>query len=95
MVKKARGKGRPFPKGVSGNPGGVSKNDKEFKELAKSSATKALERLISLIDSENAVVARAAACDVLDRGYGRPSTPVTGGDGGPMVITLTKTEQAL
>ena len=65
-------RGRPFPKGKSGNPGGRLKSNKEVVDLARASAEFALNRLVEIAkgSSPHAV---AAARAILDRGYGKPT----------------------
>src|SRR4051812_2305772 len=64
--------GRPFPKGVSGNPGGRPRSLAEVEELARKRAPKAVRRLTQLMDSDDDRVALAACVALLDRGYGKP-----------------------
>jgi len=65
--------GGHFQKGKSGNPGGRPVITSEVRELARSSARKALERIVKLMDDKNPRIALAAANAVLDRAYGKPS----------------------
>jgi hypothetical protein len=68
----ARGPGRPFEKGRSGNPGGRPKLEGEIRKLAQKHGPNALKRLVELMKSSNERVAVAAAQAVLDRAYGKP-----------------------
>ena len=61
----------PFQKGQSGNPGGKNKQIEEMKSLARDNGTKALNRIIELIDSEDPRVCLMAAKEVLDRAFGK------------------------
>lgn len=69
---RKRGQGRPFVKGRSGNPGGRPKLEGEIRELAQKHGPAALERLVTLMKSDNGRVAVMAAQAVLDRAYGKP-----------------------
>jgi hypothetical protein len=81
-------RGRPFPKGQSGNPGGRPKELHEVIELARSYAPRAIETLASLLlDEDVAPTARiAAASAILDRGFGKAPQAVemSGPGGGPI-----------
>jgi hypothetical protein len=61
----------PFQKGQSGNPGGKNKQIEEMKSLARDNGTKALNRIIELIDCEDPRVCLMAAKEVLDRAFGK------------------------
>jgi hypothetical protein len=62
-----------FQKGVSGNPGGRPRVSGEVRELARSKAPRAFERLVELMESKDQRVAMAASNAVLDRAHGKPS----------------------
>lgn len=68
--KKVRG--RPFPKGVSGNPGGRPKINPEVKEILKAAAPEAARLLVEMMYNENPKIAMWAITDVLDRTQGKP-----------------------
>ena len=55
------------------------------KALAQKHGRAAMDKLVTLMDSADERVQLAAVREVLDRGYGRPTPAVTGGDGGPDV----------
>ena len=90
--QRGRGRGKPFQKGQSGNPGGRPKLPPEVHEvraLAREYTIEALEGLMAIARSKKApAAARVAAYrDVIDRGHGRPTqaVEVTGKDGSPLV----------
>jgi hypothetical protein len=69
-----RGRGRPIPKGVSGNPSGRPRQDQSVVELARVNGPLAIKVLIEVMtDRRASASARALAADrLLDRGFGRP-----------------------
>lgn len=73
------GKGRPFPKGISGNPGGRPKVLGEVQELARQKSPKAINTLSNIMHDEKAPPAArvAAANALLDRGYGKPTQQIS------------------
>ena len=73
------GKGRPFPKGVSGNPGGRPKVLGDVQELAREQSPQAIDTLAEIMSNEKAPPAArvAAANALLDRGYGKPTQPIS------------------
>jgi hypothetical protein len=73
------GKGRPFPKGVSGNPGGRPRVLADVQELAREKSPEAINTLVAIMDNEKAPPAArvAAANSLLDRGYGKPTQPIS------------------
>lgn len=76
---RRRGAGRPFQKGQSGNPGGRPKEAAEVKALAREHGAEAVAKLLQLMRSaEREETQRAAAIDLLDRGYGRPTQAIEG-----------------
>jgi len=48
------GPGRPFQKGISGNPGGRPKTLAEVQELARHYGARAIEVLVDIAENENA-----------------------------------------
>lgn len=62
---------RPFPKGVSGNPGGRPKG---IAAKAREHADRAIEVLAEALADADPKVRIAAADKILDRGYGKPVT---------------------
>ena len=72
-----------FQPGQSGNPGGRPKESKEAREakrLAGQHSARAIERLRELLDGDDPRVSVSAAQALLDRAFGKPAQPVTGGD---------------
>jgi len=82
---------RPWPKGVSGNPGGRPKKVHTVAELAEDHSDKAMQTLIKLMGSDKDQVALAAAQAVLDRAIGKPKQTVES----TVDMTITKHEDAL
>lgn len=69
--------GRPFPKGVSGNPGGRPKVIEGVKRDLEGGAPGAAARLVALIGHKDAKIALAACTAVLDRVIGKPRETVS------------------
>lgn len=88
--KKQRG--RPFPKGVSGNPGGREKLPEDIKhvrELAREYTAEAVAALASVMASGSGPAKVAAANALLDRGWGKAAQVIAGDDeGGPVKHTV-------
>lgn len=83
MPGKPRGKGRPFQKGQSGNPGGKPKSADtvearkvvaDVKALAREYTAEAIDTLRNVMrDAKAPPAARiGAASTLLDRGHGKP-----------------------
>lgn len=77
---KQKGKGKPFAKGISGNPGGRPALTADELDLRAAARLKAPEALITIIElmtnSQNDAVRLKAAEVVLDRGYGKATQTV-------------------
>lgn len=71
-------RGRPFPKGQSGNPGGRPRELRDVIELARSHSPAAIATLSKIMRDEQAppVARLGAANSLLDRGYGKPGQSV-------------------
>jgi hypothetical protein len=77
--------GRPFPAGVSGNPGGRPKTVREVQDHASKVTIEAVDRTVEVMRlATDPNVVRQAARDLLDRACGRPTQPITGGEGRPL-----------
>lgn len=84
--ERKNGIGRPFPKGVSGNPSGRPKLIVEFqKALLEKHYQKAIDALDKCLDDEDGRVRMAAIREVFDRLLGKVTQPVSGPDGAPLV----------
>lgn len=78
-------RGKPFRKGQSGNPGGVSATEAEVRRLARSHGPEAIERLVELMrQGSDRRLALQAAVALLDRGFGKPDMAINN-TGAPLV----------
>ncbi len=70
--------GRPFEKGRSGNPGGRPRVIGELRDLCRAQTDKAIGALLAIINNEDAPPSSrvAAAQEILNRGWGRPTVTV-------------------
>jgi len=73
----------PWQKGQSGNPRGGKRlemaNGKTLRELAREHTDDCIKALVKIVkDSDNDTARRAAATDLLDRGWGKPTQPLAG-----------------
>jgi hypothetical protein len=73
----------PFKPGASGNPSGRPKIPDDIKKILKLQAPNALQKLLTLMESNDERIALTAANCVLDRAWGKPaqSTEISGPDG--------------
>jgi hypothetical protein len=69
------GSGRPFEKGISGNPGGRPKVIAEVQNLARKHTKKAIARLAYWMESDDPRASVAACQALLDRAWGKPVQP--------------------
>jgi hypothetical protein len=77
-----------YQKGQSGNPGGRPKivlaNGKSLRDLAREHTQECIEALVGIVrESDNDTARRSAATDLLDRGWGKPTQPLSGDDSMP------------
>ena len=79
---------RPFPKGVSGNPGGRPKIPAELVDMARAASPAAMQRAIDLSGNPDGNIALKAIALILDRGYGKPMQGVelSGKDGAAVKV---------
>jgi len=90
----AKRRGKPFPKGVSGNPGGRPRELADVKALAREHTPEAIATLVTLMRTAKTDSARAAAAsELLSRAWGKPSLPLLH-ENGPPQITLTDEQHA-
>lgn len=93
---RRRGPGRPFPKGVSGNPGGRPKEVAEVRDLARQHTEEAIRTLVTIMRMGTPDRARAAAAEaLLDRGWGRPMQPAEMSGPGGAPLHLIQVAQAV
>jgi len=79
--------GRPFPKGVSGNPGGRPRAQLEqVRKAARAHGVEAIEKLVELMRTASPKVAYLAAEALLARGFGRPALTVETPDGAAAAV---------
>lgn len=70
-------KGGPYPKGVSGNPSGMSKAQRDVTALAREHGPEAILALVVIGRTSQDDKARIAAWDkILDRAYGKPTQKI-------------------
>jgi hypothetical protein len=93
--------GRPFPKGVSPNPGGRPKVVAHVRELARKHSAEAVRTLLTVMkNAKSPPAARvAAATAMLDRGHGKPGpsplqfplpTLASAGDAAAAIASIAK-----
>jgi hypothetical protein len=80
----AKPRGRPFPPGQSGNPGGRPATSKEFRELARNYSAGALRKLYAIALGGTGSAAVRACELIIERAWGRPPLEVSGPRGGPI-----------
>jgi hypothetical protein len=78
-----------FQKGQSGNPGGRPKKESKVQELARLHTEAAILTLVKCLDEPRERVPAAVA--LLDRGWGKPTQPLTGEDGEKLFSGITVT----
>lgn len=87
--QRAKPRGKPFPKGKSGNPTGRPKVVGHVRELAQAQTDQAIQTLVNIMGDDTAPPASrvSAAQAILDRGWGKPSQPLEGADGNALFPT--------
>lgn len=74
----------PFKPGQSGNPSGVSRASREFRDLAKSFAPDALRKLKIIALKGNGMPSVRACEIIIERAFGKAPQPITGENGAPL-----------
>jgi hypothetical protein len=75
-----------FAPGCSGNAGGRPKGEENVRDLARSHTGLAVATLVAIAESGKQESARvAAAAALLDRGWGRPTQPLSGDEDAPPI----------
>lgn len=90
--KRRRGIGKPFPKGVSGNPGGRSAEREELRRYLRESfgrgAIEGIARMAGLVEGavacSNQKVRLAAYRWLADQSIGKATQALSGPDGEPL-----------
>ncbi len=76
----------PFQPGESGNPGGRPKGTNEVRELARKHTAAAIDRLAAIMETGQSEQSQImAANSLLDRGWGKPTQPISGDEDGPPI----------
>ncbi len=71
--------------------GTLNKSTRDIKEMAQKYTADALNTLHSIMKSSQQDAARVAASrEILDRGHGKASQPITGAGDGPIVVQIVK-----
>jgi len=87
-----------FEKGRSGNPNGRPKHKmadgRSVAEAARDYGEKALQALAKVMDEATAPAAArvSAAVALLDRGFGKPTQPISGDDDAPPIQSEQKVD---
>jgi len=81
-----------FKKGVSGNPGGKTKEHFAIQALARVHTVELLGVALALARSPKTppAVRLGAVLAIWDRGWGRPAQTVTGDEGGPLQVIIRR-----
>jgi hypothetical protein len=87
--ERKNGPGRPFPKGVSGNPGGMPKEIADVKRKLRALLPEATETLHKLLKHKDGKVRIMAVREVYDRTMGKPTQPISDPNGKPVGHDLT------
>jgi hypothetical protein len=62
-----------WPKGVSGNPRGRTRDSVDIADLCRRYGQKAYETIVALMDDPNPKIRLAASQEILTRAYGKPA----------------------
>lgn len=85
--------GRPFPKGVSGNPGGRPRVVSEFRDKCRAYSDEALETLLEVMRSKSTNTTMPAKVSavrtLLAYGFGEPAS-LDEGQGAQLVINILR-----
>jgi hypothetical protein len=76
----------------AGRSAGSPQGGPDISALARVHGVACIERLVRILDGPDATAAVAAACELLDRGYGRPLQPLAFDAGGITVEVDTGAE---
>jgi hypothetical protein len=88
--------GRPFAKGVSGNPGGRPKGYQEAREACRKLDDETREVLVRLMrKSKSEMIRVMCATRLRDEAWGKPTQAITGADGGPIQFVTKLTDAQL
>lgn len=96
---KPKGKGKPFAKGASGNPGGRAKRTPEELDLialCKDKTPLALDTIVKIMEKGEVEKNRLAAAQyVIDRAYGKAMQAVemSGKDGGALTVQIIRFDE--
>jgi Family of unknown function (DUF5681) len=83
--------GRPFKKGVSGNPSGRSKDAHTISQLAKAYTQEAIEKLAEIMRTGKTEQAQVRAAEaLLDRGWGKAAQHIGGNEGSEPIRVYLK-----
>lgn len=78
-----------FKKGESGNPGGrphrVTSDGRTLKQICRDHTDKAIDVLTEILESGSEGAKLTAAKELLDRGWGRATQPISGDDEMPAI----------
>ena len=97
MAENSKGsaRGRPFPSGQSGNPGGRPKDLVRVRELARQHTVEALDTLVRALKDKNVRARIAAAEAILDRAWGKPTQHHEIESGDELAVALDRARKRL
>jgi HEAT repeat protein len=79
-----------FQPGQSGNPGGRPKGEAKVREAARQHTEAAIAVLVAALEDEDRRVQIKAAEVLLDRGWGKPTQPLSGDEEGAPIQTAVR-----